>query len=218
MRATPIAAAALGLCLAAGAPHAATVTDPTGDFIASYTGPHLADLDVTSFSANFDGTNFRLSATLAGPIGTTDGLYVIGVDRGGSGAPFASIGQTGTLFNAVIVLQQDATGVVTLLPSTTTPLAAGAVTISGATISAVVPLTLLPTTAFAPLQYGFSFWPRTNTVVGNPAISDFAPNNSTITAVPEPAAWALLLLGLGGLGAGLRARRRENPLMRQPSY
>ena len=33
--------------------------------------------------------------------------------------------------------------------------------------------------------------------------------------VPEPAAWTMLLLGLGGLGAGLRARRRLSPA---PAY
>ncbi len=32
--------------------------------------------------------------------------------------------------------------------------------------------------------------------------------NFTITSVPEPAAWALMLVGFGGLGAAMRARRR----------
>jgi hypothetical protein len=30
----------------------------------------------------------------------------------------------------------------------------------------------------------------------------------TVTAVPEPAAWAMMLLGFGGLGAALRSRRK----------
>ncbi|GAO38778.1 hypothetical protein SCH01S_19_00820 [Sphingomonas changbaiensis NBRC 104936] len=33
---------------------AATVSDPLGDFLPSYIGPHDADLDVLSFSAKFD--------------------------------------------------------------------------------------------------------------------------------------------------------------------
>jgi len=33
-------------------------------------------------------------------------------------------------------------------------------------------------------------------------------DNVTLTAVPEPASWALTLVGLGGLGGALRARRR----------
>ena len=33
----------------------------------------------------------------------------------------------------------------------------------------------------------------------------------TATAVPEPAAWALMLAGVGVVGAGLRLRRRQSP-------
>jgi hypothetical protein len=33
--------------------------------------------------------------------------------------------------------------------------------------------------------------------------------SATISAVPEPATWSLMLMGVFGLGAGLRARRRE---------
>ena len=32
---------------------------------------------------------------------------------------------------------------------------------------------------------------------------------STLTAVPEPAAWALMIMGFGGVGGMLRARRRQ---------
>jgi len=34
-------------------------------------------------------------------------------------------------------------------------------------------------------------------------------DNVTVTPVPEPATWALMLVGVGALGAGLRMRRRE---------
>jgi hypothetical protein len=34
-------------------------------------------------------------------------------------------------------------------------------------------------------------------------------DNVSITPVPEPATWALMLVGVGALGAGLRMRRRE---------
>ena len=35
-----------------------------------------------------------------------------------------------------------------------------------------------------------------------------APAYFTYTAAPEPAAWAMMLIGFGGLGAAMRARRR----------
>jgi hypothetical protein len=37
----------------------------------------------------------------------------------------------------------------------------------------------------------------------------YAPANFSVTAVPEPAAWALMLLGVGVIGAGLRMARRK---------
>jgi hypothetical protein len=39
-------------------------------------------------------------------------------------------------------------------------------------------------------------------------IADFAPNDGTFAAVPEPSGWALTIMGFGGLGAMLRTRRR----------
>ncbi len=36
----------------------------------------------------------------------------------------------------------------------------------------------------------------------------FGVDNLSISAVPEPATWSLVLLGIGALGAGLRGRRR----------
>jgi len=33
-------------------------------------------------------------------------------------------------------------------------------------------------------------------------------NTTGIASVPEPAAWSMMLIGLGGLGTALRARRR----------
>ena len=81
-----VGAAAL-LCTAAPS-QAATVLDPAGDFLPSFAGPNDADLDVLSFSVDYDPVNmvFNLGAMLAGPINAArSGLYVIGVDTG-SGA------------------------------------------------------------------------------------------------------------------------------------
>lgn len=81
-------------------------------------------------------------------------------------------------------------------------------TISGDSLSLVVPLALLPSTGFKPNQYAFNIWPRNG---GDPAnnfqISDFAPDNANLAAVPEPATWAVMILGLGLAGGVLRRRR-----------
>ena len=41
------------------------------------------------------------------------------------------------------------------------------------------------------------------------AQGDFA--NVQLSAVPEPATWAMMLVGFGGLGAAIRSRRRFGP-------
>jgi hypothetical protein len=49
---------------------------------------------------------------------------------------------------------------------------------------------------------------------GGYPVPTFGSNNITlsITAVPEPASWAMVLLGIGGIGAGLRIARRKTDM------
>lgn len=204
-----VTSAALAL-IAAGSTQAraATVTDATGDFLPTYTGPLSADLDVTSFSVTYNSAsmNFLLAASLAGAVDpAVAGLYVIGADTGtGTLAPFAALGQGNVRFNQTIVLRKDGTGNVGA-----TTLDPGAITISGNTISALVPLSLLPSTGFAPQNYGFNLWPRSGLGM-NAQISDFSPENATLAAVapiPEPATWGFMLLGFAAAGYRLRRRR-----------
>ena len=72
------------------------------------------------------------------------------------------------------------------------------------------------------LSYGGGFFPKLitlNTLPGNNfLITDGLNHNiysgnftiaEAISAVPEPATWAMLLLGFGGIGLMMRARRRQ---------
>ncbi len=198
-----LAVAAIGLAGAAQAQ--SSITDPTGDFLASYTRPQQADLDITSLSVSYNAstTSFLIQSTFAGVIDPTlPGFYAIGVNTGTGTGPFASIGAPNVLFNKVISVQKNGTAKIGAVS-----LAAGSVVIGGNALSVMVPLSLLPTTGFVPGRYGFNIWPRSGTVGGLAVISDFAPNNSTLAAVPEPAAWSMMLGGFALVGGTLRRRR-----------
>ncbi|MEO6281319.1 PEP-CTERM sorting domain-containing protein [Roseateles sp.] len=210
--ASTVAALALGLPLASHALDG--ITDPKGDFLATFAGSSAsADLDVVAATVLYNASldTFFLKATLDGNVGSTaTGVYVWGVNRGAGTAGFgASLGLDGVRFDRVILVRPDGTGSVA-----GTNLAPGAVTISGKTITAAVSGSLLPSTGFAnKLDYTFNLWPRDLAFAsaGVGAISDFAPNNAnftaTITTVPEPASAALLL---GGLGLVAVYRRRQS--------
>jgi hypothetical protein len=202
MRKLLLVAGAIVTLAGAGAAHASSITDPTGDFLGSFVGNHDPDLDVTGFAVSYNAatTTFTLNATLAGAINPAlPGLYVIGVNTGtGVAAPFAGIGAPNVIFNQVAVVQK--TGATTIGANALTA------TILDNTFSLLVPLNLLPSTGFTPENYGWNLWPR-NGLGNNNQISDFAPNNSTLAAIPEPGTWAMMLVGFGALGAILRRRR-----------
>lgn len=201
-------AAGAALLLAGGPAHAVTLVDTAGDFLPSFVGSHDADLDVLSFGVDYNAatSQFQLTAILAGAIDPSKaGLYVIGVNTGtGLNHPFGALGQPNVLFNQVILLQK--TGAATIGANALNA------TINGDSFSLIVPLSLLPSTGFAPDHYGFNLWPR-NGVGSNNQISDFAPENRTLAAVPEPATWAMMVAGFGLLGAALRTRRRPSAVL-----
>lgn len=208
MRKTIFAASwALSLALATAPAHAATVVDATGDFLPSYVGPLLADLDVTSFSVNYNSSTsiFTLGATFAGAITPgTVGFYVFGVNTGtGLLHPFGDIGQPNVLFNQAITIRKDGTGSiggVALNPAD--------IAITGNILTFKIAASLMPSTGFAPENYGFNLWPRFATGNNN-QISDFSPENATLAAAPEPGTWAMMMIGFGAIGGMLRTSKRE---------
>lgn len=191
-------------------------TDPAGDLLGTYGGPQNADLDFTSAHVRLNGSAFDLSLTLAGlPSRSANVLHVWGIDRG-AGTPrlnFLSDPDldTNVRWDSLAVLFGDGTLRVVTFPQagapTLTNIAGGAV-FNGNSITASVPLALLPSRGFTPDAYRFQLWSRFRT---NPAqdgpnteIADFGPR---LTAqVPEPASWAMLIAGLGLAGTAMRRR------------
>jgi hypothetical protein len=190
-------ALALAAILVGGPALADTVTSTTG-FLSTYTGPRDGDVEIASASATIDGADLVLSATAEAPIGTTPGaVYVWGVNTVGAGAPapFAAEGFSNVLFNNAIAASPGGAGV----------------TVAGDTITDAIALSSLKDVALSPEQFGISLWPVVGT--GFSGFAEFVPGNGTFTpsvaAVPEPANWALMIVGFAGVGAAMRAARRK---------
>jgi hypothetical protein len=192
----------IALALASTPAFATTRTDPVDDFLAGFTGPQNPNLDVIETGAITNGVFVELTSLQNGPVAETPALYIWGVNRGAGTNPFAVA--PGVFFDAVLVVNGDGTG--TLFGN---PLPAGAISVDGNRLTVRVPLALLPSTGFAPVDYSYNLWPRAPGISGVPGISDFAPDNSSFTAtfVPEASTWALLITGFGLVGAVARRRR-----------
>lgn len=210
-------AALAALAVIAGAPptaHAA-VTDAAGDFLATYTGPQAGDLDLLEVDAVLGASDVGFRAVLNGNVGTTAGGFVaFGVNRGAGSAGLFQVNDpkigAHALHDAIVLLRPNLTGTVVLIGAggalTFTNLAAGAITVSGDTISGLVPLSLLPANGFATTDYTYVAWTRSGQG-SNALVADFAPGSTTFTAsVPEPTAWGLMILGFAGVGAAIRRR------------
>ncbi len=187
---------------------AAVITDPAGDFLPSYTGLKNGDLDVLNAQVFFDGINFLFTSTQNGPIGQTPtGIYVWGIDRGAGTVGFPDIAP-GVTFDAVFVINPSGTSTLRdLISSTTTTISN--ITVSGNTVSGIVPLSALPSRGLTPSNYMVNLWPRSG-AAGNSAISDFAPNNSDalVTTTPEPGTLSLFATALSGVVLVLRRRKK----------
>ena len=210
----------VGLLVSASAASAA-ISDPTSDFLLTYTGPANADVDIVSADVAFNGSAFTFSESMNGAVGATpNSLYAWAVNRGaGIARPTLappSIGST-LLWDAVVVMFADGTLRVVTFPLAGPPTIttiAGGTTVAGNSLSATVAASLLPSTGFAPAAYTFELWSRVRV---NPAgdgltseVADIAPNGGPIVAaVPEPATWMSMLLGFGMIGGLHRRKSRK---------
>jgi hypothetical protein len=207
--------------LAMGSAAGAQVIDGTHDWLPTYTGAQNGDLDIASADAWFDGSSFALRSTQNGAVGSSVGsLYVWGINRGAGTARLGVLGAPPAigpdkLFDALAVLFPNGTARVVTFPAAGAPtvtVLGSAAKVHGDTISALIPLSLLPSRGFATDDYVFTLWSRLRV---NPAadgnnheVADFAPDAGGFRAtVPEPASWAMLVLGFGGIGGAMRSRR-----------
>ena len=114
------------------------------------------------------------------------------------------------MFDAVVIITADGGGFVTTLDNgTQTNLPSADISINGPDIAATLPVSLLPSLGFAPVNYAVNLWPRSAPIIDQvEVISDFAPDdtNTAVTVVPEPTTIGLMGLALGGLAY---ARRRS---------
>ena len=208
-------------------PAAATgfIDDATGDFLPTFVGAQIDELDIRYAGAFYLGGAFHLMSAYSFdnpselPLQVTP-LYVWGVDRGAgqerlvNGSP--SVG-AGVVFDALVVLSKNQND--EFFGSVTTFGPGGPVTTNidadtsgvGDSIIGYVSESLLPSTGFAYADYRFNLWTRDG--LGNAHIADFALDGGMFgaedlsTPVPEPAAWALMIAGFGVAGATLRRRR-----------
>jgi hypothetical protein len=166
----------------------AVLSDPVGDFLPGYTGPHDPGLDVVAHEAVYleDQARIVFYGKMAGPIAPTQaegGLYIIGVDRGQGTPRFAGrnpvIGPN-VLWDSVVRVNPDGTGLFNnVIAGVVTPLTAADITINGNEFTASVPVSvMMPSATRPPQEWTYNLWPRNSAVIGNnAAVPDLAPDD-----------------------------------------
>src|SRR5258707_7305304 len=160
-----------------------------------------------------------LTAQMNGLIGATpDTLFVWGVNRGAGTeivTTFPNPNGLGVFFDSFIVLGPTGNGQVVALNAAGDPTVHvfsgedGIITIDGDRISAVVPREWLPSRGFEVADYAYNIWPRFHSLENGNQVADLAPEASSFVGapVPEPASWALMIVGFGMAGSFLRRRQ-----------
>ena len=167
------------------------VSDPSYDFVSTYVGPRNSDLDIITFSAQFDPNRsvFIFRAKLSGVIRETpNGVYVICVNRGNGSALLESIGISSVLCDsAVIVKNNGVATVATFEPAFKNSPLNGTVKIKGAEFEITVPASQLPTTGFALGDYTVTLWSRSDGGK-NDLVADIAPDSGSLKVSIAPSA------------------------------
>jgi hypothetical protein len=175
-------------------PSAYLISDPGGDFLDTYTGPHDPGLDVIAHNAVYIGDRVVFFGEMAGPVADTQaigGIYVIGVDRGLGTPRFLSgtpqIGPN-VLWDSIVRVNPNGTGVFNnQIAGVVTPIDPANITISGNTFTASVPIdVMLVGAANPPGEWTYNLWPRNGLVPGQSQhVSDLAPDdgNSPVQTV-----------------------------------
>jgi hypothetical protein len=208
---TVFSIAVLAMCMLPALSPAALIIDPAGDFLPTYVGPKNGDLDVLEAEVFFDGESFLFTSTSNGAIGTTPaGVFVWGINRGAGFLTFPGVAPGVTFDSVVIIVPGGGSFAQALDTGLVTPIPAAAVNMAGAFLSARVPLSALPSLGVAPAAYTVNLWPRSELLLIDPVISDFAPDNSNagVTVVPEPGTSTLLASAFAGVLVLARLRKR----------
>jgi hypothetical protein len=170
-------------------------TDPVGDYLPTYTGPHDPGLDVVAHEVVYleDQGRMVFSGRMAGPIAPTQavgGLYLIGVDRG-QGTPRFLIAPNAppvigphVLWDPILRINPDGTGRFNnILAGVNTPLNPADIHISGDEFTVSVPLSLmLPASTRPPQEWTYNLWPRNGSsgLGQNVQVADLAPDDGNL--------------------------------------
>lgn len=189
----------------------AAISDPVGDFLSAYTGPHHPGLDVVAHEVVYleDQDRLVFIGRMAGPIaptGAIGGRYVTGLDRGQGTPRFRNppaappIVGPNVLFDSVVTLLPNGTGTFVNLVAGAAPVALDPadITISGNEYTVSLPVSLLlPASTRPPEQWTYNLWPRNGQGL-NVQISDLAPDdgNSPVQTI-APARVANVIINDG---------------------
>jgi hypothetical protein len=208
------AASALATMLAAGMAHAnATsgslwINNPNPDN-ADIIPPGPADATFNPGVINYQSdSSYTIGQFLNNPVFSNESAAFITAGEGGASADNLFLLITGTLGlvsgNNSFIVGHDDGAVVTLGGGFGTVLDA-----PGPTSFSTSPFNVFNPGPAENVTFSLQY----TECCGPPADLEFAVNNVIVTGgVPEPATWAMMLVGFGGLGATLRRRRAQMAL------